>query len=246
VPRKKTRRSKHQPLGLDILYEDRDIIVVSKAAGLLTMGTGRDGGRTAHAALTDYVKKGNPKSRECVFIVHRLDRDTSGALVFARSEEAKMTLQENWGDVEKTYLAFVQGHPDPAEDTISTYLVENSSRQVYSTKDTKAGRLSHTRYKVLKTVGDRALLEIRLITGRKNQIRVHLADRGWPIVGDSKYGGKIRHNKRLALHSHTLSFAHPYHGRPLTFTAPIPDTFHLMAAAPSPGTPHDEPGRDRG
>jgi RluA family pseudouridine synthase len=244
VPQKRSRRSKHQPRGLDILYEDRDIVVVNKAAGLLSMGTGRDGGRTAHAALTDYVKKGNPKSRERVFIVHRLDRDTSGALVFARSEEAKMTLQENWGEVEKTYLAFVEGHPDPEEDTISTYLAENRARHVYSTKDVKAGRLSHTRYKVVKTVGDRALLEIRLITGRKNQIRVHLADRGWPIVGDSKYGRKIRNNKRLALHSHTLSFAHPYHGKLLSFTAPIPDTFHKMAAAPAPERARKAPDRD--
>ncbi len=244
VPRKRSSRRKHQPLGLEILHEDRDIIVVNKAAGLLTMGTGRDGGRTAYAALTDYVKKGNPKSRERVFIVHRLDRDTSGALVFARSEQAKTKLQENWPEVEKIYLAFVEGHPEPAEDTISSHLVENSVRHVYSTKDSTAGRLSHTHYKVVKTVGDRALLEIRLITGRKNQIRVHLADRGWPIVGDSKYGRKIRHNKRLALHSHTLAFAHPYHGKQLSFTAPIPDTVHRMAAIPPPDPPSKKPDRD--
>jgi RluA family pseudouridine synthase len=236
-PERPKRKSKHQPLGLEILHEDRDIIVVSKAAGLLTIGTGNDGGRTAHSALSDYVRKGNPKSRERVFIVHRLDRDTSGVLVFARSEEAKETLQENWRDAEKTYLAFVEGHPDPLEDTISSYLVENDALRVWSTDDPTQGRLSHTKYRVLKTVGDRALLEISLITGRKNQIRVHLADRGWPIVGDSKYGRKIRDNKRLALHSHTLSFAHPYSGKRMTFTAPIPATFHQMAAAPPPEPP---------
>jgi RluA family pseudouridine synthase len=219
---------------MDILYEDRDIVVVNKAAGLLTIGTGRDQGRTAHASLMDYVRKGNYKSRERVFIVHRLDRDTSGVLVFARCEEAKHVLQENWESAEKTYLAFVEGHPDPPEGTISSYLVENSALRVYSTRDPNLGRLSHTHYKVLKTVGDRALLEIRLLTGRKNQIRVHLADRGWPIVGDSKYGRKIRDNKRLALHSHTLAFNHPYHGKRLTFTAPVPETFHSMAAAPPP------------
>ena len=101
-------------MGMDILHEDRDVIVVNKAAGLLTIGTGKDGGRTAHAALTDYVKKGNPKSREQIFIVHRLDRDTSGAVVFARTEAAKITLQSNWKSAEKTYLAFVEGHPEPA------------------------------------------------------------------------------------------------------------------------------------
>ena len=244
VPRKRSSRRKHQPLGLEILHEDRDVIVVNKAAGLLTIGTGRDGGRTAHAALDDYVKKGNPKSRKRVFIVHRLDRDTSGALVFARTEEAKTTLQENWADVKKTYLAFVEGHPDPPEDTTSSHLVENAARRVYSSNDPKAGRLSHTKYKVLKTVGTRTLLEIDLLTGRKNQIRVHLADRGWPIVGDAKYGRKIRNNKRLALHSHTLSFTHPYSGKKLTFTAPIPDTFHRMSAAPKPEPVRKKPERD--
>ncbi len=236
MPAKRPRRGKHQPRGLDILYEDRDIIVVNKAAGLLTVGTGRDGGRTAHAALDDYVRKGNPKSQERIFIVHRLDRDTSGVLVFARSEEAKETLQSHWRDAEKTYLAFVEGHPSPSEDTITSYLVENDARRVYSTQDSKLGRLAHTHYKVIKTTGARSLLEIRLLTGRKNQIRVHLADKGWPIVGDGKYGHKIRDNKRLALHSHCLSFDHPYSGERKSFTAPIPDTFHQMAAVPSPET----------
>jgi len=235
VPRSRsTIRKKHQPLGLEILYEDRDIIVANKAAGLLTMGTGRDEGRTAYSALTQYVKKGMAKSRQRVFIVHRLDRDTSGAIVFARTEEAKFTLQENWGNAEKIYLAFVEGHPDPAEDTITSYLVESEARHVYSTQDPKAGKLSHTQYRVRQIVGPRALLEVKLLTGRKNQIRVHLADRGWPIVGDAKYGRKIRHNKRLALHSHILSFDHPYSGERVTFTAPAPDTFHQMGFAPPP------------
>ncbi len=232
--KKKARRRKHQPMGLEILHEDRDIIVVNKAAGLLTMGTGRDGGRTAHAALDDYVKKGNHKSRERIFIVHRLDRDTSGALVFARTEKAKDTLQKNWEEAKKIYLAFVEGHPDPKEGKISSYLAENEARRVYSTMDKRKGRLSHTEYKVLKEVGTRALLEITLLTGRKNQIRVHLADKGWPIVGDGKYGKKIRDNKRLALHSHTLSFDHPFRGERMTFEAPVPNTFHKMAAAPQP------------
>ncbi len=232
--KKKKAKKKHQPMGLDILYEDRDIIVVSKAAGLLTMGTGRDGGRTAHAALDDYVKKGNYKSYERIFIVHRLDRDTSGALVFARSEKAKLTLQKNWEKAEKTYLAFVEGHPDPASGTIESYLAENDARRVFSTNDSRKGKLSTTRYQTLKQVGKRTLLEITLLTGRKNQIRVHLADKGWPIVGDSKYGKKIRDNKRLALHSHILSFDHPYSGKRMTFTSPAPATFHKMAAAPEP------------
>tara|TARA_B100000809_G_C15118586_1_gene523391 strand:+ start:1938 stop:2681 length:744 start_codon:yes stop_codon:yes gene_type:complete len=231
LPEKRINLKKRQPRGLDILHEDRDVIVVSKAAGLLTIGTGQDGERTAHAALSNYFKKGNPKSRERVFIVHRLDRDTSGVLVFARTEEAKRTLQDNWHDVEKTYLAFVEGHPDPPEGEISSYLIENDALRVYSTDDPKRGKFSRTHYQVVKIGGDRALLKIRLITGRKNQIRVHLADKGWPIVGDSKYGWANRNSKRMALHSHTLSFAHPYNGEPMSFTAPIPKIFHRMPSA---------------
>lgn len=241
MSRPRPRSRKHQPKGLEILHEDRDIIVVNKAAGLLTVGTGRDAGRTAHAALGDYVRKGNPKSRERVFVVHRLDRDTSGVLVFARTEAVKATLQSRWTEAEKTYLAFVEGHPDPPEDTISSYLVENGALRVFSTDDPRAGKLSHTRYRVLKTVGERALLEIELLTGRKNQIRVHLADRGWPIVGDSKYGRKIRDNKRLALHSSRLTLHHPHSGERLTFEAPAPATFHQMAAAPAPNLPGKKP-----
>ncbi len=232
-------------MGLEILYEDRDLIVVNKAAGLLTMGTGRDGGRTAHAALDDYVKKGNYKSRERIFIVHRLDRDTSGALVFARSEEAKRTLQDNWEKAEKTYLAFVEGHPDPAEGIIESYLAENEARRVFSTTDKRKGKLSSTQYKVVKEVGKRTLLEVTLLTGRKNQIRVHLADKGWPIVGDGKYGRKIRDNKRLALHSQTLAFDHPFSGKRVTFTAPVPATFYKMAAAPEPESPKGEKKRKK-
>lgn len=216
-------------MGLEILHEDRDIIVVNKAAGLLTMGTGRDAGRTAHAALMDYVRKGNPKSPHRVFIVHRLDRDTSGVLVFARSEEAKFQLQDRWEATEKTYLAYVEGHPPQDEGTISSHLAENAAGMVYSTKEPGLGKLAHTRYRVLKHVGSRTLLEIGLLTGRKNQIRVHLADLGCPIVGDSKYGSAKRTSKRLALHALRLSFDHPYHGRRMTFEAPAPSSFHPAA-----------------
>ncbi len=222
------RSRKHQPFGLGIVHEDRDVIVVNKAPGLLSIGTGNDGGRTAHASLMDYVKKGNPKSRERVFIVHRLDRETSGLLVFARTEEAKRTLMMNWADTEKHYLAIVEGHPDPSEGLISSYLVESESMRVYSTKDTERGKLSETEYRVVKTMGSRAWVELRLLTGRKHQIRVHLADQGWPIVGDMKYGKNPRNEKGLALHSHRLSFDHPYRGNRLEFTAPPPDHFHRI------------------
>jgi len=236
-PVQRKRSKKHQPHGCDILYEDRDIIVINKAAGLLSISTGRSPDRTAYSALMDYVRKGNHKSRARVFIVHRLDKDTSGVLVLARSEEAKRKLQEGWKDTEKTYLAMVHGHPDPPEGTISSYLIENNALNVFSTQDPALGKFSETKYKVVKRVADRALVEIELLTGRKNQIRVHLADKGWPIVGDSKYGRKDREAKRLALHAYKLSVNHPYSGEKIHFTAPIPGAFYRVAASPAPDSP---------
>lgn len=239
-------------MGLDILHEDRDIIVVNKSAGLLTMGTGQDDGRTAYAALTDYVRKGNPKSPHRIFIVHRLDRDTSGVLVFARSESAKYALQDNWEEVEKRYLAIVDGCPPKDEDTISTHLAENSAGRVYSSRIPGEGKLSHTKYRVLEKRGDRTLLEITLLTGRKNQIRVHLADIGCPIVGDPKYGKAARSSKRLALHSHSIRFRHPFDQRLIEFIAAPPPSFHAIGRAidkpkdPPPAGPQGSKKRGAG
>ena len=172
------------PHGLVILHEDRDILVVDKPAGLLTVGTERDKSHTAYYILTDYVRKGCARSRNRVFIVHRLDRETSGVLVFAKSEEAKRRLQSEWDETEKTYLAVVHGHCRKSEDTITTYLAENKAYVMYSTPDPAKGKLSRTAYKVLKQAKAFALLEVNLLTGRKNQVRVHLAGIGHPIAGD--------------------------------------------------------------
>lgn len=231
-------------MGMEIIHEDRDIIVIDKAAGLLTVGTGQDAGRTAHAALMDYVRKGNPKSPHRVFVVHRLDRDTSGLLVFARSEAAKFTLQDNWEQVEKTYLAVVEGSPRKDEDTLSSHLTENAAGFVYSTRKPGEGKLSLTRYRILEKRGGRTLLEIGLLTGRKNQIRVQLADIGCPIVGDAKYGKADRKSKRLALHARTLAFRHPYDGRCMVFEARPPESFRALLDSPSPPPPSS--GSDRG
>lgn len=216
---------KHRARGVDILYEDRDILVVNKEAGLLTIATesGRD--RTAYSELMDYVRKGEPKSRKRVFIVHRLDRETSGILVFAKSEEAKRALQTDWENTQKVYWAVVEGRPAEPEGTISSYLSENSAFLVTSSQDPRKGRLSHTHYRVLEQMERRALLEVSLLTGRKHQIRVHLAERGWPVVGDVKYGRRAPDSKRLALHAKTLTFNHPHTGARMTFEAPVPASF---------------------
>ena len=159
---------RHQPRGLDILHEDRDIIVVNKAPGLLTIATDTDKARTAYRLLTDYVRKGAARSRERVFIVHRLDRDTSGVLGFARTEEAKRKLQAAWNTTEKHYLAVVHGTMTKQEGTISSYLTENAAFRVYSTPDPAKGLLSHTAYRVIREMKGFSVLDITLLTGRKN------------------------------------------------------------------------------
>jgi RluA family pseudouridine synthase len=221
-------KKRHQPGGLDILYEDRDILVVDKPAGLLTVGTANNKTNTAYYKLTDYVRKGNWKSRNRIFIVHRLDQSTSGVLVFAKTEEAKFRLQSQWKDTEKKYVAVVYGQLAKKEDVISSYLAENKVFIVYSTPDTTKGKLARTAYKVLKESRQFSLLEINLLTGRKNQIRVHLADKGHPVVGDRKYGKHKEAFRRLALHSKSISFKHPTTGRQMTFETRMPNYFNEL------------------
>jgi RluA family pseudouridine synthase len=226
--RKKSADNWRLARGLVLLYEDRDIIVVDKPAGLLTVGTDSDKSHTAYFVLTNYVRKGSPRSRNRVFIVHRLDRDTSGVLVFAKNEEAKLRLQADWPQTEKKYLAIVHGKCQKSSDTITTYLAENKAHVVYSTNDPSEGKLSHTEYKVLRQAKDFALLEVALLTGRKNQIRVHLAGIGHPIVGDKKYGRAHDPFGHLALHAREISFGHPVTGERLHFSAKVPGYFNTL------------------
>ena len=211
-----------------ILYEDRDILVVDKPAGLLTMGTDSDKTRTAYFFLTDYVRKGYSKSRNRIFIVHRLDRETSGVVIFAKNIEAKVRLQDQWKDTEKKYLAVVHGQCAKMSGTITSYLAENKAHIVYSTSDRTKGKLSTTGYKVLKQTKDSALLELDLWTGRKHQIRVHLAGIGHAVIGDRKYGKEDRDHTRLALHARSISFKHPFSGQQLTFEAQVPVYFNRL------------------
>ena len=219
---------KHLPRGLEILYEDRDILVVDKPAGLLTVGTGTNKFKTASYILTDYVRKGCLRSRNRVFTVHRLDQWTSGVLIFAKSEEVKYHLQAQWKGTEKKYVAVVYGHLAQKEGIITSYLAENKAYVVYSTTDVTKGKLAHTAYKVLKETKRFSLLEINLLTGRKNQIRVHMADKGHPIVGDRKYGIANDRHSRLALHSKSISFKHPASGERMTFESKVPNYFNKL------------------
>jgi len=224
----KNPKDKYQPKGLPILYEDKDILVVNKVAGMLTIGTDREKEKTAHFILNQYVKKGNPRSRERIFIVHRLDRDTSGILVFAKHERAKFFLQDNWQDFSKKYYTIVHGILSPKEGEITSYLTENAAYRVYSVSDPAKGKFSKTGYKVLKESDKYTLLEINLFTGRKNQIRVHMAEMGHPVLGDSAYGKADKTVKNLALHSASLTLIHPFTRKEMNFKTGIPPFFKTL------------------
>ena len=229
-PFKKPPR-RHVPKGLSILYEDRDILVVDKSSGLLAVSTEKVRENTAYYLLTAYVRKGNQKSRRRVLIVHRLDRDTSGVMVFAKDETAKRFLQEAWPEFQKKYYALVHGTPRQKDDVITSYLAENSAHRMYSVSDPKKGKLARTGYKVLKTSEKYTLLEIDLLTGRKNQIRVQLADLGCPVVGDKKYGLKEKGIKRLTLHAASITIRHPFSKEEMTFETDLPVYFKTLLRA---------------
>lgn len=216
-------KSGYRLKGLALLHEDRDIIVVEKPGGLLTIGTDRDKSRTAHSILNDYVRKGDPRSRNRIYIVHRLDRETSGILVFAKSEQIKSALQDTWQDIEKHYLTVVYGSLALKCSTLSSYLTENNALRVYSTSDAAVGKLSHTKYTVLREGKGMSLLDIHLLTGRKHQIRVHLSENGHPVVGDKKYGKPNDFSSALALHAKSLSLTHPVTGKRMFFETGMPD-----------------------
>lgn len=213
---------------LKLVYEDDDIIVVNKGYGLLSMGTDKIKDGTAYSIIRDYVKWKDPRNK--IFIVHRLDRDTSGLMMFAKSEEAKDAMQHNWNNMvlNRKYLAVVEGHVSQENGIIKSYLAETSQYEVYSTQDETQGQLALTRYKTLSRGNGYSLLEVELDTGRKNQIRVHMKDLGHPIIGDRKYGAKTSPIHRLALHAQTLRFVHPITRKEMNFTTPIPSSFASM------------------
>jgi tRNA pseudouridine32 synthase/23S rRNA pseudouridine746 synthase/23S rRNA pseudouridine1911/1915/1917 synthase len=224
---KKSAR-KYWPKGLAILYEDKDILVVNKINGLLTVSTDREKEKTAYFLLTDYVKKGNSRSKNRVFIVHRLDRETSGILVFAKNEKAKRYLQTEWKEFNKIYFAVVHGSLLEKEGIITSYLIENKLHRMYSVNDSTKGKYSKTGYKVIKESRNFSLLNIKLFTGRKNQIRVHFSEKGHPIVGDKMYGKKDKGIKRLALHAASLTISHPFTKEKITFETELPLYFKTL------------------
>lgn len=192
------------------------------------MGTETQKENTAYFLLTNYVRKGNEQSRNRIFIVHRLDRDTSGVLVFAKNEKAKRFLQDNWQKFTKTYYAVVHGSLTLKEGTITSYLAENKANRMFSVKDPSKGKLSKTGYKVVNESDKFSLVEVQLFTGTKNQIRVHFAEMGHPIAGDKAYGKPDKDIKRLALHAASITFQHPYSKKEINFNTPIPGYFKQL------------------
>lgn len=210
---------------LRIVYEDDDIIVADKGYGLLSMGNDRVKEGTAYSLLRDYLKRKDPRNK--IFIVHRLDQHTSGLMMFAKTPEAKDAMQHNWNNMvlDRRYAAIVEGRPEEEEGVIRSYLAENSQHIVFSTDNPAEGKLAVTNWKAVRSRNGYTLLDVSLDTGRKNQIRVHLAEMGHPIAGDRKYGAKSSPLHRLALHARTLRFVHPRTHADMNFSLPLPSSF---------------------
>lgn len=210
---------------LKIVYEDEYLLVVDKGYGLLSVATDKIKDKTAYRIISDYLKVNDPAAK--LFVVHRLDRDTSGLLMYAKSEKIQSMLQRSWNELvtDRRYAAVISGSIEPSEGEITSFLAENSVHLVYSTDDPQQGRYAHTRYETLQSNERYSLLSLQLETGRKNQIRVHLSEKGHPITGDRRYGSHDNPAGRLALHAYRLQFIHPITRRELTFESPIPAKF---------------------
>lgn len=211
---------------LKIIFEDQYLIVVDKKEGLLTVSTGKGDETTAFSILKNYVKKSSPTNR--IFVVHRIDRETSGILVFAKTREIQLAMQEHWHEVvtQRVYVALVEGLVEKEEDTIITWLSENEkSLKIHSSSFDNGGQQAITHYKRIKSNDKFSLLQVELETGRKNQIRVHMQGIEHPIVGDKKYGSYNTPIGRMGLHARILAFIHPMTLEEVKFETPVPRNF---------------------
>ena len=216
----------HHPM-LNLLYEDEHLLVVEKASGLLSMGTERDKTKTAYYILNNYLKNKDPRNH--IFILHRLDKETSGIMMFAKNKKVQETLQKNWNEMirERKYVAVVEGCPQPEQGQVKSYISENKALIVHATSS-QDGKLAITNYTTLKSNRQFALVELELETGRKNQIRVHMQEIGHPVTGDPKYGATKNPLHRLALHAFKLNFTHPVTGKVMKFETPVPTKFTTL------------------
>lgn len=206
---------------LEILYEDDYLIAINKPSGLLSISNDKEKEITAYRMVSDYVKKNS--NHKYIFVVHRLDQDTSGILMFCKDEKIRDKMQDNWNTIVKKrgYITIVDGKMN-GSGTIHTYLLENKKQFVYSSKN-KEGKEAITHYYVIKNNNNYSLVQVFIDTGRRNQIRVHLSERGYPIVGDKKYRCKTNPIKRLCLHANILEFIHPITKKMIHIESNIPD-----------------------
>lgn len=213
---------------LDILYEDKNIIVINKPSGLLTISTKKEKEKTAYHLIHEYIIKENKNNK--IFVIHRLDKDTSGILMFAKSEKVKKLYQDNWNSImiNRCYYAVINGIPENKDGIIKSYLTENNNHIVYSCKKENEGKLAITEYKVLKENNNKSLLDINIKTGRKNQIRVHMKENLYPVLGDNKYGKNDKDIKRLYLHAYKLEFIDPITKKNVVFKTELPKEFKTL------------------
>ncbi len=221
-------RKEKKMKGLKIVFEDEDLIIVDKEAGFLSVSTDKEKMRTVYGLLNEYVKKQKKNAR--VFVLHRLDREVSGLLIFARSAEFQDIFQKNWDNLVKKYLytGVVEGIPAKKEDTLGSWLTENKNFVMMSSSYDNGGLKSVSHYKVFKSVGHYSLLQFDLETRRKNQIRVQMQQIGCPIVGDKKYGASKNPIKRIALHAGELQLKHPTTGELLEFKSSFPKVMQQL------------------
>lgn len=213
---------------LQIVYEDEYIIVIDKHSGLLSISTANESYATAYSILSSYVKKQKPSNK--IFIVHRLDRDTSGLMMFAKSEKIQALLQADWKKNvrERIYKVVVEGKVEETEGTLKSYIYESKALVMHSTKDPEKGELAITHFRTIKANNNYSLLEVHLETGKKNQIRLHMQDMGHSVAGDRKYGATGNPINRLGLHASVLEFIHPVTGKVLRFESKVPSKFHHL------------------
>ena len=210
-----------------IVYEDRWLVVVEKREGILSMAAGHSS-LNVKSVLDDYFKKSHQKCT--AHVVHRLDRDTSGLMVYAKDMETEQIMEHNWHDLvyDRRYVAVLSGEMEADEGTIENWLKDNKAYVTYSSPVDNGGKLAITHFHVLDRTTEHSLVEFRLETGRKNQIRVHAADMGHPVCGDPKYGNGDDPLHRLCLHAWLLCFTHPMTGKPMEFETPVPTPFRMI------------------
>lgn len=219
---------------LKIIYEDDELIAIDKPAGLLTVATDKESEKTAYHHMTDYVRLGNPKNR--IFVVHRLDRETSGVLIAAKNEKLKLALQDNWSELvtKRGYTAVVEGVPEKRSGLIKSWIKETKTLLSYSSSVPGDGLEAVTNYEVTEVSKEYALIKVSIDTGRKNQIRVHMKDLGHPVAGDKKYGASKNPLGRLCLHADKLEIRHPFTNKLMTFESAVPNSFLTLLKPEEP------------